>query len=130
MPRVFSPHPKPRRHASARARWLGGHTLPASALPLVELNQTFAQLQSLLSHSAHADLRLPVARLARLFADIDETMTESSQTLARAANRLHSLLDMLRLADKNTLPARQLYSLLMPLYQQLLQARFQLEGRG
>ncbi|WP_199155673.1 DUF1484 family protein [Chromobacterium sp. ASV23] len=127
MCRVLTPSLRLRRRAFARARWQGGRPMPAYALPLVELNQTFAQLQPLLAKPAHADLRLPVARLARLFAQLDETMWESAHTLAHATNRLQSLLDMLRLANKNALPAHQLYSLLMPLYQQLLQARYQLE---
>ncbi|WP_440030279.1 DUF1484 family protein [Chromobacterium amazonense] len=127
MRRVLTPSLRLRRRAFARARWQGGRPMPACALPLAERNQTFALLQPLLAKPAHADLRLPVAQLARLFAQLDETMGESAHTLAHATNHLQSLLDRLRLANKTALPAHQLYSLLMPLYQQLLQARYQLE---
>lgn len=82
-----------------------------------------------LTHHSPTALRLLAERLAELNQDIEQTLSASNQTLARASEGMQSLLDLLRLADGTPLPARQLFSLLTPLHQEMLLARYQLIGK-
>ncbi|MCD5330673.1 DUF1484 family protein [Chromobacterium piscinae] len=102
---------------------------PATVAALVELNQLIAKLQNPLTHHSPTALRLLLERLAELNQDIEQTLSASNQTLARASEGMQSLLDLLRLADGTPLPARQLFSLLTPLHQEMLLARYQLVGK-
>ncbi|MCD0492384.1 DUF1484 domain-containing protein [Chromobacterium violaceum] len=103
--------------------------LPATVAALVELDQIVAKLQNPLTHHSPTALRLQVERLAALNQDIEQALSTSNQTLARASEGMQSLLNLLRMADGTPLPARQLFSLLTPLHQEVLRARYQLVGK-
>ncbi|SUX29415.1 DUF1484 family protein [Chromobacterium vaccinii] len=103
--------------------------LPTTVAALVELSQIITKLQNPLTHHSPTALRLLVERLAELNQEIEQALSTSNQTLARASEGMQSLLDLLRLADGTPLPGRQLFSLLTPLHQELLLARHQLIGR-
>ncbi|WP_047243065.1 DUF1484 family protein [Chromobacterium subtsugae] len=103
--------------------------LPATAAALVELRQVIAKLQNPHDPTCPTTLRLSVERLAQLDRDIEQALSASSHTLARVSEGMQSLLNLLLLADATPLPSRQLFSLISPLHRQLLQARYQLEGR-
>lgn len=103
--------------------------LPTTVAALMELDQIVAKLQNPLTHHSPTALRLLLERLAELNQDIEQTLSASNQTLACASEGMQSLLDLLRLADGTPFPARQLFSLLTPLHQEMLLARYQLIGK-
>ncbi|WP_158253636.1 DUF1484 family protein [Chromobacterium alticapitis] len=117
--------PTSKRHANTSKP----SPLPATVAALAELRQVIAKLQNPQSHACPTTLRLTVERLAQLDRDIEQALSASNQTLARASESMQSLLNLLRMADATPLSARQLFSLLAPLHQEMLLARYQLIGK-